>query len=133
MSDKKKRAPRMRIAPEELEAFLEGLRKGLTVGVALTHTSWAKSSFYDKMKRDRKFSAKVNSAKAEWYTTLSDSNHSLVKQQHPETVKHNIQRMDRDVSRHDYRNALIEAQKKAISDLDFDRAQKLQLEIEKAS
>lgn len=133
MSDKKKRAPRMRIDPEELEAFLEGLRKGLTVGVALTHTSWAKSSFYDKMKRDRKFAAKVNAAKAEWYTTLSNSNHALVKQQHPETVKHNIQRMDRDVARHDYRNALIEAQKKAISDLDFDRAQKLQIEIEKAS
>lgn len=126
-----KRAPRMRIIPEELDAFCEALEKGLSVSVALKSTSWSKSSYYYKMQHDKKFSARVNASQARWYTQLSNSNFKLVELCHPETVKHNVQRMDRANQQHDYKNALITAQMKAISECDFEKAQRLQTEIEK--
>lgn len=130
---RRKHPPRMRITEEEFSAFLDALSKGLPVTVALTHTSWAHSSYYYRLKSDRKFAAKVNAAKALWYNTLGTSNFGLVKDGHAETVKHNVKRMDRDVARHDYRDALIAAQKKAISELDFERAEILQKKIDESS
>ncbi|AUR94025.1 hypothetical protein NVP1190O_01, partial [Vibrio phage 1.190.O._10N.286.51.F12] len=134
MSDKskQKRAPRMKIDPDVLRSFLELLSKGVPQSIALDSTGWSHSSYFYKKAKDKKFKADIDRAMLVYYQTLNQSNINLIKAQHPETVKHNIQRMDRQINNHSYGQALIDAQKKAIADLDFERAERLQQEIDKA-
>lgn len=129
---KQKRAPRMKIIQEELDNFLDLLKKGTPQTVALKSTSWSASSYFYKRNNDKKFAALVNGALMIYYQTLNNSNIQLIKALHPETVKHNIKRMDAQLEKHSYGQALIDAQKKAIADLDFERAERLQKEIDKA-
>lgn len=129
---KQKRAPRMRIDPEVFQSFLQLLSQGVPQSIALDSTGWSHSSYFYKKANDKKFKADIDRALLEYYQTLNESNINLIKACHPETVKHNIQRMDRQIQNHSYGQALIDAQKKAIADLDFERAERLQTEIDKA-
>lgn len=132
MNKPKTRAPRMDLSEETVNAFLERLRSGETQRVAIKGTGWSERAYYARKERDKKFRALIEGAIGDYYRTLNTANIALIKMRHPETVKHNIKRMDARENQHCYKQALIDAQKKAIAELDFERAERLQEQIEKA-
>lgn len=110
--------------------FLEMLKQGADITVSIKAVGWATQTYYDRKKSDKDFERQVNAAIAEYQMKVHKSKASLLKLLNPRIVAKELDRMDAINSRYDYRNALEEAMKKEIANLNFEAAQAIAKQIE---
>lgn len=114
---------------KNLSKFLEHLEKGMDITVAIKAVGWATQTFYDRRKRDSDFARQVDAAIASYETKVHESKLALIQKQNPRIVAHELTRLDAKNSKGSYRDALEQAMKKAISELDFEKAEKISKQI----
>lgn len=119
-----------RVTRADKQLFIRLLSDGESVTNACQMMGWARSTYYARLKSDKKFSREIKAAQINAANFILSAYKKNIAKGKERTIIHAMDRKDRLLDEVSYTKSLIAAQQKAIAAQDWELAKAIQTQIE---